>query len=81
MAIKMTTIVVEGRSHFPIDMLRYDSCAPATSCDVVLIEQSLREHGQYSIHLDRWSDGGRVAEHARWKSFGWRVTSDTGRVR
>jgi hypothetical protein len=69
---------VNGRGAFPLDMLRFDACYPATSADVDAIQRSLdplerREAGSkgFSVTLRSQIAG---AEEARWNSFGWRVS-------
>lgn len=63
---------VEGKGTFPIDMLRYDSCWPASEGrDVPEISLSAiqgRQH-QHRVTLI----GLREPTVGRWESFGWRV--------
>lgn len=77
------TIAVEGGGEFPIDMMRYDRCWPATEAD-----------SGYSYSPIRGGAAGlrtvRVQAHSgtkanpftagRWQSFGWRIQSDTHSV-
>lgn len=66
------TATIKFSGRFPIDMLRFDSCFPATGMDTAKIERSLlRERGggkeevqvcAYSDRKDHWTLG-------RWKSF------------
>lgn len=76
--------VVEGKSTFPIDMLRSDRCSPYGSEDASQISLlCVREHGVLldkdnlgvkRIKLVRYSEvknGGPTV--GRWKSFGWDV--------
>ena len=63
---------------FPIDMLRYDRCRPATENDSAVITYSLVRRGRFnisesevklvSIEHPQW-----VPTEGRWKSFGWEV--------
>ncbi len=68
---------VEGTRPFPYDMLRYDSCFPATSADACVLEslQNPRFGGEeFSlrlVHHDARQDW--HPEVGRWKSFLWRV--------
>lgn len=78
---RKTEIVVEGRGRFPIDMLRYDNCNPATSTDALEIDRSFEVHGNYRIRLHRFSYDAHKAESARWRSFGWSVVEDNGVAR
>ena len=63
---------------FPIDMLRYDACYPATSDDAVKISASIRDARAY-IEIYAWPESyidlvGQVKPRSeRWKSFGWEV--------
>lgn len=79
-----TILVVEGRGHFPIDMLRYDSCFPRTGEDAGKISRITKVPFQLSyqreiqsIVLIRRSLNNLPATTERWESFGWRVVSET----
>lgn len=54
--------VVQGRGHFPDDMLRYDVCLP--------INGNINGSGARRITLR--TGQGRVTKQ-RWSSFGWTV--------
>jgi len=55
---------------FPIDMLRYDLCWPATSEDATRIHDEVTQPRQpRSIKLK----GLKLPTFARWHSFGWEV--------
>lgn len=63
---KIYEFTVEGRGPFPLDMLRYDSCWPASRDAVVNMEDTrdmrqvrLRSYNQPTL--------------ARWNSFCWGV--------
>jgi hypothetical protein len=80
-----TRILVEGTmsTDFPVDMLRHDSCVPATEVGANLIGRGIR--GSFSgseapiqIALRRFSPEGTRANAARWASFGWKVVEDDG---
>lgn len=62
---------VEGRSEFPIDMLRYDGCHPRRERDSGVIKRSLsrRAFRAYRVELA----GKRLPTTSRWESFGWKV--------
>ena len=61
---------VKGTGQFPIDMLRYDLCWPATGSDSTDIENS----GRPSTTLHRIDLRGlKVPTAIRWASFGWEV--------
>lgn len=67
-------IVVEGSGDFPIDMLRYDSCYPASEVD-----SAMMMHGEglrqitLMCHRER---GLKIATRDRWLSFTWRVIEE-----
>lgn len=65
-----------GKLGFPLDMLRYDSCYPATSEDATRIGMTLRREPcpwlldePHTIELT----GPRSPTAGRWASFGWDV--------
>jgi hypothetical protein len=60
---------VRGRGSFPLDMLRYDSCWPATSEDVAKIESDVRE--PRTIKLMTAGNPHAVPTVGRWSSFLW----------
>lgn len=77
-------IVVEARGNynpFPLDMLRYDNCVPATSEDAsnILVSQHCTMSGiqdpskHIRIHLRRFTASTPAPTFARWHSMGWRV--------
>jgi hypothetical protein len=72
----VTKFLVTGSGRFPIDMLRYDRCVPATEGDSNGISHGgipSNTHGR-TIGLIRYSVAGMSGPNeARWKSFGWRV--------
>lgn len=71
--IHLTILRVEGSGEFPIDMLRYDSCCPATEADSGTIE---RQDERRVVKLRRFSRAGAPATAARWQSRGWKVLSE-----
>ena len=72
---------VEGSGDFPIDMLRYDHCYPATSTQSAIIPQDAEQRrvrlaiSLYSTktNMDRCIKSGILPCVERWKSFGWEV--------
>lgn len=66
---------VTGRVGFPIDMLRYDACYPATEADSGLIYKTLEggntEAVSVDLHMDHRTRG---PTDGRWESFLWKVT-------
>lgn len=75
------TLVIPANSVFPIDMLRYDTCWPATQDDVAKFPTE-REDRPIQLDVQTVSDrktGAFTVE--RWRSFGIRVTRvDTRRI-
>ncbi len=77
---------VTGRVGFPIDMLRFDTCYPATEADSAKIYQTLAGHNTDGVSVDLIMDHGlrgrrtRRPNEGRWESFMWKVT-DMGRSR
>jgi hypothetical protein len=62
---------VTGKGQFPIDMLRYDLCWPATGSDSTDIANAYRTSGAHRIDLK----GLKTPTPARWASFGWTVVA------
>ncbi len=76
-----TNITVEGEGPFPIDMLRYDNCTPATEVDARKISRSLGLDAwekPMQVNLYRFSIEGQRATAARWEGFAWTIVSDSG---
>jgi hypothetical protein len=65
--------VVEGASPFPVDMLRYDGCWPATEADSYAIHRTFVDPYNERIQITLTSDQHPTATAGRWKSFGWSV--------
>lgn len=68
----------KGRGYFPVDMLRYDSCWPATQEDASHLVIDIRVKDDTVITVRRWSDKRGSAEAwtpKRWESFGWKLVS------
>ena len=75
-----SAVVVGGRcSTFPVDMLRYDSCFPATGEDAGKVAASLdrvcaRGPGDLQhIKLQKYGMREWGWTERRWENFGWRV--------
>ena len=73
---------VHGAAAFPIDMLRYDGCYPASGKDSARLEDSLRRSSSTSsskpITLEHIGEGRGAfvawnPTNGRWESFGWHV--------
>ncbi len=77
---------VWGTTPFPIDMLRYDCCWPATAADSMAIERSIAKRDSQTVIIRLMSRVQRRHWHPaidRWRSLGWRMSdySRTGAVR
>lgn len=69
MAIYIHTAKVKGSGSFPMDMLRYDQCFPATEDDSY---EMTRASSVREITVKAWSDRPFSAfTPARWHSFTW----------
>jgi hypothetical protein len=65
---------VMGKGTFPMDMLRYDGCFPASQDAVVALDSTVP--GNRSIQMRRYvSDKAAVPTTGRWASFGWTVSN------
>lgn len=68
--------VVTGTGTFPIDMLRYDRCFPASESDSHVIDVTrtpgYRGDARKTVTL-QMADPKRQPTEARWESFGWTV--------
>jgi hypothetical protein len=84
------TATVEGAGEFPIDMLRYDACWPASERDSAILLDSMNGSGRRKVQLYHYTEsaparldprdpeymGARVGlTPARWRSFSWRIVS------
>ncbi len=72
--------VIEGKGTFPLDMLRYDQCYPATAEDSDTIERLMEPGGAstgvWTVNVRAYS---RVKDHwtpERWRSFGVELVND-----
>lgn len=72
--MKLRTFTVEGTGDFPIDMLRYDACWPATPTDSAVIQYKNTER---RVVLEMMSSFPNTPK--RWESFGWAIV-EGGRV-
>lgn len=70
-------VTVQGRGTFPLDMLRYDSCFPASETDT----HTIRRTGPRRVLLVRMTLGDGMPSVARWRSFGWDVVETVPRVK
>ena len=70
------TAAVSGAGSFPHDMLRYDSCWPSASDDVIAMSATIRDGELYkkyrTVHIvSYWP-----FTPERWRSFGWQCIAD-----
>lgn len=81
-----TFSVVSVHGHpFPIDMLRYDNCVPASEPDANIIRSTFFDHGTERagvgtiVEVAKFypTGGNHAPTYGRWESFGWRVLTDT----
>lgn len=67
---------VQGNTRFPVDMLRYDGCFPATSEDASALNASIDDDPQVrSVTLYKVWERDWQPTRGRWQSFGWTVDS------
>ncbi len=75
-----SVLKVEGTGTFPVDMLRYDACFPATEEDSHRIRASHDEVKRWIIFVKKHTspkfNKGAVWSTARWESFRCRVVCD-----
>lgn len=67
---------VEGRDHFPFDMLRYETCFPYREEDSIEIPQELPPAAMQMrrVTLKRYiRTKAEQPTVARWRSYGWTV--------
>lgn len=67
----MTQFYVIGGGEFPLDMLRYDRCWPATSQDAATVSAEVPRRRVVCLQTNE----ARITVR-RWESFGWRVSAD-----
>jgi len=79
---RVTRFKVQGKTRFPVDMLRHDACYPATPEAVTAISNSIDPQARrdtltsgepLTVELVTALDINHITE-ARWSSFGWHVT-------
>ncbi len=70
-------LLVKGRGRFPTDMLRYDSCCPATESDSYEVDRErdvIFSSTVRTILLRRFTlEPNREPTVGRWNSFGWTI--------
>jgi hypothetical protein len=83
MIVYRQTFEVEGRCIFPVDMLRYDGCFPASEIEAGKIERALdgSNIGLWRVTLKRYifDTKSQLPTFDRWKSF--QATVDASSVR
>ncbi len=63
---------VSGSGLFPFDMLRFDSCWPATGGDAAYMADYMGERKMRSVRMRSY----REPTIDRWSSFGWSVGNE-----
>lgn len=72
------SFIAVGHGVFPVDMLRYDHCYPASQDAVSAM---ICERNERSVELARVTNGKPPDPTiARWESFGWRVVRSSIRA-
>jgi hypothetical protein len=81
--ISFTVISKKPFNDFPIDMLRYDRCFPATDEDALNISTRILIDGEEKepvrVKLLKYAETketGFQISHSRWESFGWTVVEE-----
>ena len=74
--------VVMGKGQFPVDMLRYDSCYPASETDSGIIASTFTNYGTWRVHvrmrpLEKKKDK-KYWTVGRWESFGVKIEPTDG---
>jgi hypothetical protein len=63
--------IVRGALSFPIDMLRYDSCWPASEGDSTIIHSTIAYENKGAVEVTVFARAPLTV--GRWESFGWSV--------
>ena len=67
-------IILERHAVFPMDMLRYDQCSPASETDSAIIVRSVQylntTRSVAFVRREYSTSSGRVWTFERWESFG-----------
>lgn len=71
---------VRGRGRFPVDMLRYDGAFPSRSEDARAVEETFEVPSPAAKEIEiptiRLESAFHAPTVARWRSFGWLVTTE-----
>jgi hypothetical protein len=77
---KIVFAMVSGSGEFPIDMLRYDSCCPATEEDSHIVSRSFNNYENWNVCVKKVlleslskKDLHTSFTEGRWRSFGCNV--------
>ena len=60
-------------SEFPIDMLRYDACWPATEIDAGIIQETFHNRAERADKPQVRLRSNQEPTPARWESFTWKI--------
>lgn len=77
MNLYIHSITITGRGSFPLDMLRYDRCFPASEIDANAIARTFEHHENWEITVSKYTDkrnlclgtDNEIWNLARWASF------------
>ena len=73
--MRYQTFIVEFKGTFPLDMLRYDSCFPASTKDANIIFDSIKCHNNGKVEIGRYIQNKKDRPTiARWESFSCKVS-------
>lgn len=73
--VYMFRFTVEGGGRFPTDMLRHDSCWPASEGEARRLADGPDDRERRTVTLKRASVNASGPTVDRWRSFGWTVTN------
>lgn len=68
---KLWSYQVTGTGHFPVDMLRVDSCWPQHPVDALLIHSSIEKPDNYCIKLKSI----HPPTFERWETVHWNISN------
>ena len=68
---------ITGRGYFPIDMLRRDSCSPASEVDSGVISETFKKHTNWTVFVKCRTESKTPWTVGRWESFGCKIEEVT----
>lgn len=88
MALYVHTFKVRGGTRFPLDMLRYDACFPATGEDAAHMDDCLNRDVSAKDRIEKAITLIHVSDHirwtptvGRWESFLWHVVGEAAHTK